>query len=155
MCTDGWAAGVVKLYNEKKKILQEPAPLFPCLRAVLVRRWGLCVWHTSFLWVCPLEFYLLKMWSFFPHSMRSDFICLFASCHQLSQARFSLNSFCCCTIVINEVRGGRVTAGWLVFSSTIFIKIDRDFIKRMRESFCLKKKIQAAEMCCLLPSRNC
>lgn len=139
MHRDGWAAGIVQFYNEKK-VLQESAPLFPCLRAVLDYHRGLCVWHTGFLWVCPSDFYLLKTWSFLPQSMRSDLICLFALCHRLSQAIFSLNSFCCCRTVINEVRGGRVTAGWLVFSSTIFIKIDRYFIKRMRELFCLKKK---------------
>lgn len=113
--TDGWAAGVVNFCNEKKKILQEPSPLFPCLSAVLVYLWGLCVWNTSFHWVCPLDFCLLKMWNPFPQSMRSDFICLFALCHQLSQTIFSLNSFCCCTIVINEMRGGKVPAGCLVF----------------------------------------
>lgn len=46
--TEGWAVGLVQFCDEKKKILQEPAPLFPCLGAILVHRWGLCVCHTSF-----------------------------------------------------------------------------------------------------------
>lgn len=79
--TDGWAAGIVKFYREKKKILQEPAPLFPCLQALLIYRWGLCVWHTSFLWVCPLDFYPLKTWSFFSseHEVRSYLFVRFVS----------------------------------------------------------------------------
>lgn len=81
MRTDGRTAGAGKFYNEKKKILQEPAPLFPCLPAVLIYSSGLCVWHKHFLWICPLDFYLLKTWRFFPleHEVRSYLFVRFVS----------------------------------------------------------------------------
>lgn len=94
------------------------------------------------IFICFNIFFLI------PLSMRSDLICLFVLCHCLSQAIFSLNPkslhFAALQYCSKCVYVGGVPLGDFFFfflSSTLFIKIDRNFIKRRRrEYFCLKQK---------------